>query len=521
MSVASRRPARSSGIRSIPTSRAISKMPTEVLRLHLSNYNLMTTGRRDQLARRLRNHFRARPVDESPASDAGLGSSESEHSDGDAGRPAPPEGGSGSSEPGPSVGTAGRSRDGSDSSEPEPSDDGDTSSTPEDGHTRPAPGNTFRQPRSVRSRRVRLPRRGPHAGTGDRTRASRSSRRNRTVHSASARHFTTRGGHKDNHHHRSSRRHSSLRSTRRAHTPRHRRYRSSSSFSSSSSSSSSSESPERGRSRKRQRTPASRMTDSSSASSVGRAHRYKRRRHCRRSSTSSASLDWVQPPNVCCAPPLPRRWVNRIKQGKFHKLLPPTDTPPVVAAGQAKTQRHKKKETRTITDLASWLEAWNRYLCARLTFHPSMALELAKYQTLMAMLFANYPAAACLHYDRLFRYAASQDPSLRWDTVKEDVYVWCLTRRAPSPIPTPGHSTQDRRPGTYLPFRDRPPISSRLGPPTNTPDRVTHTATGREICRRYNASRCTRGDECLFAHICWVPGCYGAHPAKGCPKRPP
>ena len=38
------------------------------------------------------------------------------------------------------------------------------------------------------------------------------------------------------------------------------------------------------------------------------------------------------------------------------------------------------------------------------------------------MLFAHYSADACLRYDQLFRMAASQDMSLCWDTLKEDIY---------------------------------------------------------------------------------------------------
>ncbi len=86
-----------------------------------------------------------------------------------------------------------------------------------------------------------------------------------------------------------------------------------------------------------------------------------------------------------------------------------------------------------------------------------MALELAKYQTLIAMLFCHYPATSCLRYDRLFRQAASQDASLRWDTVKEDIYVWCLTRQSPPPLQ--GLPLPDRRPLQQQSFRWRQPFT--------------------------------------------------------------
>ena len=61
---------------------------------------------------------------------------------------------------------------------------------------------------------------------------------------------------------------------------------------------------------------------------------------------------------------------------------------------------------------------------------PARALELVKYQTLMAMLFAHYPTPACIEYDKLFRQAAARDSSIRWGALKEDIFVWALTKPA-------------------------------------------------------------------------------------------
>ena len=51
-----------------------------------------------------------------------------------------------------------------------------------------------------------------------------------------------------------------------------------------------------------------------------------------------------------------------------------------------------------------------------------MALELVKYQTMMVMFFKHHPAEVCIHYDKLFRQAAAQDRTLRWDSVKNNIY---------------------------------------------------------------------------------------------------
>jgi hypothetical protein len=126
-----------------------------------------------------------------------------------------------------------------------------------------------------------------------------------------------------------------------------------------------------------------------------------------------------------------------------------------------------------------------------------MALELAKYQTMMVMFFTKHQPHLCIEYDKLFRQAAAQDQALRWDSIKEDIYVWALAQRT---------------------FRDKP-IQSRLGPiPHDATNKATHTSDGKEICKRYNFGKCTK-DECIFAHVCWHPGCQGSHPGKGCSRK--
>ena len=199
----------------------------------------------------------------------------------------------------------------------------------------------------------------------------------------------------------------------------------------------------------------------------------------------------------------------------FNKLLLPKGTIPISHATR-ETRKSKHKQFREVEDLTTWLEAWNRYLCARVASSPSSALELIKYQTLMVMFFTHHQAEQCIHYDDLLRQAAARDPTLRCDAIKEDIYVWAFSKQNPKP----SHS-----------FRDKPPIASRLGPPIDAlpkpptdrviqlTDRVTHTTAGKEICKRFNSTKCTRGDDCIFAHVCWHQHCQGPHPGKGCTKK--
>ena len=139
--------------------------------------------------------------------------------------------------------------------------------------------------------------------------------------------------------------------------------------------------------------------------------------------------------------------------------------------------------------------------------NPSMALELGKYQTMMVMFFKHHPADACIQYDKLFRQAAAQDRSLRWDAVKNDIYVWAVTQPSFRQPGVPQHTQS---------FREKVPVVARLGPPAatptssnptrlsihHTPYTIHHTPGGQEICRRYNYGKCTRGSEYSFAHVC-------------------
>ena len=180
--------------------------------------------------------------------------------------------------------------------------------------------------------------------------------------------------------------------------------------------------------------------------------------------------------------------------------------------GQAvASKKSRKAPNRQVSDLPSWLEAWNIFLAIRIQTAPKTALQLVKYQTIVCQLFSAYPAASALKYDRLFREAAARNKSgLQWDVLKEDILVWCVTRN---------------------PFRARQQVqsgssTSRQGPApaagsNQQGDRSLLTSTGQEICRRFNYGKCTKGAECHYAHKCWGHGCGGDHPATACPRTKP
>ena len=261
---------------------------------------------------------------------------------------------------------------------------------------------------------------------------------------------------------------------------------------------------------------SSSSSSSRSPSSDGSRHcHHHRHHHHHRSKRTKRMPEWGSRAAVSCAPPLPYKLQRKIARGEyidFNNLLPSARAPPFAAA---KSHKKGKASRRRIVDQGTWLEAWNRFLCARLAHDPSAALELAKYQTTMCMLFTQYAPVACIEYDDLFRQSASQDQSLRWDSLKDDIFLWALTRPTHRNDPT-----DESRSFRGHQHRDRSSAFDRLGPPPPFEQHVFRSASGAELCKRFNLGKCNKDkDTCRFAHMCWIPGCNSTHAGKDCPKR--
>jgi hypothetical protein len=122
-----------------------------------------------------------------------------------------------------------------------------------------------------------------------------------------------------------------------------------------------------------------------------------------------------------------------------------------------------------------------------------MALELIKYQMVVALLFSRYLTPSVIKYDRLFCQAAARDRMMRCDSPNEDIYMWTLSQ--PNSTCSNLASTDKNvsgRASTSQSFRDRLPVTARLGLPVkpNTPtvDRATHMPSGKDFCERFNLS---------------------------------
>eukprot|EP00731_Ephydatia_muelleri_P036603 Em0288g2a len=226
-----------------------------------------------------------------------------------------------------------------------------------------------------------------------------------------------------------------------------------------------------------------------------RRRRAKRHRRHLRSAHGHSYHQVLASPYISCVPTPDKRAIRKIKR-----------------VGQA---AKKGTTRRQVSDLSSWMEAWNIFAATRIQTAPQTALELHREKSnIICQLFAAYSTTAALKYDKLFRQAVARDKlhTLCWDILKEDILVWCGHTPALSCSTTA--SSKQAHKHTALSTSTTPAGGF------HHPERATHNA-GQEICRRFNLGRCNKGAECYFAHKCWVTGCGGDHSAKACPRAAP
>lgn len=160
---------------------------------------------------------------------------------------------------------------------------------------------------------------------------------------------------------------------------------------------------------------------------------------------------------------------------------------------------------RRIYDLATWFEAWSRFMFVIVSHAPSRFPELMAYQSTILSANGKYFPEAWLAYDREFRRAASLEPTKRWDVI--DANMWQLNMTGKSRPPCPSCRTIHPPGSGSCPFRP----SRNTG--SSQSQFRTETSDGREICRNYNHNRCSIKD-CKWAHVC--NNCEGSHQRSTC-----
>ena len=160
----------------------------------------------------------------------------------------------------------------------------------------------------------------------------------------------------------------------------------------------------------------------------------------------------------------------------------------------------QKTPKRVVTNLSTWMEAWNRALPIMAAAQPSRVIEYIKYQTFIALASERYEPEAWISYDQDLRRQLAEDPLRRWDEPNIPLFTLHMTNRArpyckrctqyghkegqcPQSINKLIHSFRPQRSdnGKYPPDQRRTTFTSPQGHVQSTPE-------GKAICRRFNYS---------------------------------
>ena len=144
--------------------------------------------------------------------------------------------------------------------------------------------------------------------------------------------------------------------------------------------------------------------------------------------------------------------------------------------GDVVIAQHKHVAKRSVSDLASWMEAWNLYVQVLVAAYPQRAPTLLAYQAIICGVSSRFAPRLCLRCDQRFHASAAADSTLRWNARNNELWLECFTQA--SLAPTAPANKPARHPCTYCgslyhypdncpshPFRAR----KRLTPPASKP----------------------------------------------------
>ena len=175
--------------------------------------------------------------------------------------------------------------------------------------------------------------------------------------------------------------------------------------------------------------------------------------------------------------------------------------PPSPAAAKQTTRHDTKgdcRKMRAITDIHTWLLAWNLLMMELSRMFPDRVSEFISYQDRIVTAGQRCQVEAWYNYDKAFRAQLADEPWRRWDIVDQNLWTFWFTGQALpfcSACSKYGHTSQSC---SFRSFRAK-------------------TSDGRKICWRFNHARCNDPAKCKFAHVC--NSCKGLHTARQCPSH--
>ena len=181
------------------------------------------------------------------------------------------------------------------------------------------------------------------------------------------------------------------------------------------------------------------------------------------------------------------------------------------------TQNHRY--THKISNLISWLEAWNVFIRSMVNSHPQLAPDFLAYQENFCSLTRTYTFQSCYKYEVAFCMNVARNNLLSWSQLDEYAFNRFLRCAAPTQPKsftcfkcfTPGHLVADCPSVTQSSMGRHAPHGSA----THNPH-LFHSRQSMPLppCRHYNGRNCDT-KSCGWPHIC--NRCGGPHPGADCP----
>ena len=144
-----------------------------------------------------------------------------------------------------------------------------------------------------------------------------------------------------------------------------------------------------------------------------------------------------------------------------------------------------------LTNMSQWLQALAIYMLIMVTYLPSRAADLIRYQLLILRMYTQFGSLAWHNYDEAFRCDAAACHVVDWSRMHVELYNFHT-------------SASTRVPQPFL-----VPLSRGIG-----------DSFGTAICRSWNLGCCVAARAvCRYLHVCDVPHCRGLHHRIHCPNQ--
>ena len=212
-------------------------------------------------------------------------------------------------------------------------------------------------------------------------------------------------------------------------------------------------------------------------------------------------------------PPVPLKLARKVRAGDYVEM---EELLPEVGSLEDEVPEPKRRCSRRVTDIFTWLQCFRVYVSIRGVQSPEIVPELIAYMTTIIRVNREYSGQEWRNYDMLFHKHAALRRDTKWSVINPTICARCFTAATRNPLRCElclgiTHDTKDcsqwdateygiegrlksmeQTMQALVPAHPRPPVKS-----------------SGEVCRKWNRGECSY-PFCRHTHVC--SSCGGAHP---------